>query len=169
MCRVVKNKPQGFTLFIVLIMMLVIAFIVIASMQSTNTEMRISSNDADRKFAFSKAEAALADGEHFIVNHTHADFDVSGGTPSCVNGLCKGNVAEQRGKPIWDQGILVPGGAEVECSNGSSKTDNSCYVVERLGSPLESKAIYRITARAWGQNANTVVTLESYVEYTNNR
>lgn len=109
MCRVVKNKPQGFTLFIVLIMMLVIAFIVIASMQSTNTEMRISSNDADRKFAFSKAEAALADGEHFIVNHTHADFDVSGGTPSCVNGLCKGNVAEQRGKPIWDQGIWFQG------------------------------------------------------------
>lgn len=168
MRRIIKNKPEGFTLFIVLIMMLVIAFIVIASMQSTNTEMRISSNDADRKFAFSKAEAALVSGETFISTHKHADFNQSGGTPTCNQGLCKGNVTEGR-EPVWKQNILVPGSSEAKCVNGASKTDNACYVVERLGPPLGGKAIYRVTARAWGQNSNTVVTLESYVEYKNNQ
>lgn len=169
MRRIIKDKPEGFTLFIVLIMMLVIAFIVIASMQSTNTEMRISSNDADRKFAFSKAEAALLSGENLISSHKHADFNESGGAPACLDGLCKGDVTEGRG-PVWEQkNILVPGSSEAKCVNGASKTDNACYVVERLGPPLGGKAIYRVTARAWGQNSNTVVTLESYVEYKKNQ
>lgn len=168
MCWAMK-KVQGFTLFIVLIMMLVIAFIVIASMQSSNTEMRISSNEADRKFAFSKAESALVLGEDLIANHKHTDFNQTGSVPSCSAGLCKGNVVEQIGRPIWQQDILAPGKPEAACVNGSSKTDNACYVVERLGKPLGGKAIYRVTARAWGKNSNTVVTLESYVEYRNNQ
>ena len=54
--------------------MLVIALIVVASMQSTNTEMRISSNDADRKYAFSLAEQALRNGEQRIVTEQNKAF-----------------------------------------------------------------------------------------------
>ena len=42
-------------------------------------------------------------------------------------------------------------------------------MVERLGDTHQdqnvSKSIFRVTARAWGANSNTVVTLQSYVEY----
>ena len=57
------SKPQGFALFVVLVMMIVIAFLVVAAVQSYNTEMRISSNDSDRKTAMQLAEAALRAGE----------------------------------------------------------------------------------------------------------
>ena len=41
-------------------------------------------------------------------------------------------------------------------------------MVERLGDITDQhyKNIFRVTARAWGANENTVVTLQSYVEYT---
>ena len=42
-----KSNQQGFALFIVLMMMVAIALLVVAAMQSYNTEQRISTNDAD--------------------------------------------------------------------------------------------------------------------------
>ncbi len=86
MCQPVL-KQKGYTLFIVLIMMLVIAIVVIASMQSTNTEMRISSNEADRKFALSLAEQALRSGESRILEVGNAEFDKQAASNSCSNGI----------------------------------------------------------------------------------
>ena len=63
-----KSNQQGFALFIVLMMMVAIALLVVAAMQSYNTEQRISTNDADRKLAFSLAESALREGENSILN-----------------------------------------------------------------------------------------------------
>ena len=60
--RAPRREQGGFALFIVLIMMIVIAFLVVAATQSYNTEMRIGSNDADRKMAMATAEAALRQG-----------------------------------------------------------------------------------------------------------
>ena len=53
------KKQQGFTLYMVLILMAVIAILVLAGSQLLNTEMRLSTNDADRKYAFGLAEDAL--------------------------------------------------------------------------------------------------------------
>ncbi|EEG22799.1 hypothetical protein EIKCOROL_02542 [Eikenella corrodens ATCC 23834] len=41
-------------------------------------------------------------------------------------------------------------------------------MVERLGEIADQnyKNVFRVTARAWGANNNTVVTLQSYVEYS---
>ena len=57
-----KNRYNqgGFSLFIVMVIMLVIALLVIATSQSSNTEMRMSTNEADRKYAVSLAEQGLA-------------------------------------------------------------------------------------------------------------
>ena len=44
-------KQRGFSLPVVMVMMLVLAVMVLAAAQSFNTESRISSNDADRKMA----------------------------------------------------------------------------------------------------------------------
>lgn len=157
------DTQRGYTLFIVLIMMLVIAFVVIANMQSNNAEMRISSNDADRKFAFANAESALASAEDRIVTVKHLGF--SGTGSACVDGICQGDPTA-RTTPVWDKqgGILRPG-AEAHCSSGASLEGNSCYVIEQMGRPIAGKAVYRVTSRSWGQNANTEVTLQAYVEY----
>ena len=55
----IYQKQRGFSLFLVLILMLVIALLVIVTSQSANTELRISSNEADRKYAMSLAENGL--------------------------------------------------------------------------------------------------------------
>ena len=163
---IVTQKQQGYTLFIVLIMMLVIALIVVASMQSTNTEMRISSNDADRKYAFSLAEQALRNGEQRIVTEQNKAF-----TASCTDGICGGKASDST--PVWKRSDSVVNLNEANkgrhcLKNQSSNTNNACYMVERLGEIADQnyKNVFRVTARAWGANNNTVVTLQSYVEYS---
>ena len=37
------------------------------------------------------------------------------------------------------------------------------FIIEYLGKNSEGKIIYRVTAKAWGKNANTQVVLQSYV------
>ena len=157
---IVTQKQQGYTLFIVLIMMLVIALIVVASMQSTNTEMRISSNDADRKYAFSLAEQALRNGEQRIVTEQNKAFTAVANSNSCTDG-------------IWKRSDSVVNLNEANkgrhcLKSQSSNTNNACYMVERLGEIADQnyKNVFRVTARAWGANNNTVVTLQSYVEYS---
>ena len=170
MCQPVL-KQKGYTLFIVLIMMLVIAIVVIASMQSTNTEMRISSNEADRKFALSLAEQALRSGESRILEVGNAEFDKQAASNSCSNGICGGKASETT--PVWkrsDASVdLNANGKGRYCISGNSNKNNACYMIERLGDTPQdghaSKSIFRVTARAWGANSNTVVTLQSYVEY----
>ena len=44
-----QDNVKGFSLPIVMIMMLVLAILVLAATQLFNTESRLSSNDADRK------------------------------------------------------------------------------------------------------------------------
>ena len=80
------NRQQGYALFIVLMMMVVIALLVVTATQSYNTEQRISTNDADHKFATTLAEAALRQGENHI-------YEIEDGkkpfTDNCAEGLCK--------------------------------------------------------------------------------
>ena len=168
---IVTQKQQGYTLFIVLIMMLVIALIVVASMQSTNTEMRISSNDADRKYAFSLAEQALRNGEQRIVTEQNKAFTAIANSNSCTDGICGGKASDST--PVWKRSDSVVNLNEANkgrhcLKSQSSNTNNACYMVERLGEIADQnyKNVFRVTARAWGANNNTVVTLQSYVEYS---
>ena len=167
---IITQKQQGYTLFIVLIMMLVIALIVVASMQSTNTEMRISSNDADRKYAFSLAEQALRNGEQRIVAEQNQAFAAVANSDSCTDGICGGKASSST--PVWKRSDTVnlnEANKGRHClKNQSSNTNNACYMVERLGEIADQnyKNVFRVTARAWGANNNTVVTLQSYVEYS---
>lgn len=122
-----RREQGGFALFIVLIMMIVIAFLVVAATQSYNTEMRIGSNDADRKIAMATAEAALRRGESDISTLQDPTF-----TSSCTGGLCAAAANEAPSpNPIGDtaQGtvtVTVEGDGRTtaawertSCTNGS--------------------------------------------------
>ena len=82
-----RNQQQGFSLFFVMILMLVIAFLVIVTSQSSVTEMRMSTNEADRKYALSLAETGLRDGEYFIKEVVDKQTETTF-TAGCTNGLC---------------------------------------------------------------------------------
>ena len=187
--RAPRREQGGFALFIVLIMMIVIAFLVVAATQSYNTEMRIGSNDADRKMAMATAEAALRQGEGDISTLKDPTF-----ASNCAGGLCAAAAsAAPSPNPIKDtpQGMItvtiagkdsaIAAWERTSCTNGSCLENSGRtfavpgaakaprYIIEFINhTAATNTSIYRVTARAWGKNANTVVTVQSYVQASDN-
>ncbi|ENW8121256.1 pilus assembly protein [Neisseria gonorrhoeae] len=184
-----SEGQRGFALFIVLMVMIVVAFLVVTAAQSYNTEQRISANESDRKLALSLAEAALREGEFQVLDLEYtADSKVTF-SENCENGLCTAvNVRTNDANEETFDNIVVKGKPTVEavkrsCPAKSSKNsidlciDNQGveykkgtgsvskmprYIIEYLG-VKNGQNVYRVTAKAWGKNANTVVVLQSYV------
>ncbi|MCS4533448.1 pilus assembly PilX family protein [Neisseria montereyensis] len=169
-----KSSQKGFSLFIVLMVMIVVAFFVVSVTQSYNTEQRISTNDADRKFASALAEAALRQGERRIAGFYGKIITFS---QNCQDGLCSsagdepkniGDIrieADTSGEVAWQrscgsQTCLELNGGEL---SNSGVRRNPRYIIEYISTQEDSSLIYRVTAKAWGKNANTTVTLQSYV------
>lgn len=165
-------KQQGFALFIVLMIMIVIALLVVAATQSYNTEQRISTNDADRKLATSLAEAALREGERAILTfeNTPPTF-----TANCLNGLCQAvGAVSPTGHNITVNGNSTTEAWQRQCGNtlcietngieySAGMAKNPRYIIEYLNADAGGQTFYRVTTKAWGKNENTVVMLQSYV------
>ncbi|PLA41300.1 pilus assembly protein PilX [Neisseria sicca] len=176
------SAQKGFALFIVLMIMIVIALLVVTATQSYNTEQRISTNDADHKFATTLAEAALREGENHI-------YEIEDGkkpfTDDCAEGLCKAANVTAGTYTIASGTITVSGSSKDEAwiregnkketkyidingikypgVNSGAKKD-ARYIIEYLSTnSTDNRTIYRVTAKAWGENENTVVILQSYV------
>ena len=169
------NQQRGYALFIVLMMMVVIALLVVTATQSYNTEQRISTNDADRKLATTLAEAVLREGENQI-------FDIEGKktnfTKECKDGFCatpnvksdSEAIEETATEDAWkrkcdkNQNLCIDtNGKEYSLGKNSGIAKNPRYIIEYLGKTTEGRITYRVTAKAWGKNANTQVVLQSYV------
>ncbi|HFB2839341.1 TPA: PilX N-terminal domain-containing pilus assembly protein [Neisseria gonorrhoeae] len=189
-----SDGQRGSALFIVLMVMIVVAFLVVTAAQSYNTEQRISANESDRKLALSLAEAALREGEFQVLDLEYAADSKVTFSENCENGLCTAvNVrTNNNGSEEAFGNIVVKGNPAVEavkrsCPANSAKnsTKNSTglcidnkgmeykkgtgsvskmprYIIEYLG-VKNGQNVYRVTAKAWGKNANTVVVLQSYV------
>ncbi|EMU3962972.1 pilus assembly protein [Neisseria gonorrhoeae] len=184
-----SEGQRGFALFIVLMVMIVVAFLVVTAAQSYNTEQRISANESDRKLALSLAEAALREGEFQVLDLEYtADSKVTF-SENCENGLCTAvNVRTNDANEETFDNIVVQGKPTVEavkrpCPAKSGKNSTGLcidnqgveykkgtgnvskmprYIIEYLG-VKNGQNVYRVTAKAWGKNANTVVVLQSYV------
>ncbi|ENW6100943.1 pilus assembly protein [Neisseria gonorrhoeae] len=184
-----SDGQRGSALFIVLMVMIVVAFLVVTAAQSYNTEQRISANESDRKLALSLAEAALREGEFQVLDLEYtADSKVTF-SENCEKGLCTAvNVRTNNANEESFGNIVVQGTPTVEAvkrscpvKSGKNSTglciDNQGveykkgtasvskmprYIIEYLG-VKNGQNVYRVTAKAWGKNANTVVVLQSYV------
>ena len=207
MRKPLMNKQQGFTLYMVLILIAVIAILVLAGSQLLNTEMRLSTNDADRKYAFGLAEDALRGGEQYTYEEVHKDvllkpvivsalassniqgfFDSSivdqtnasaMFTESCKHGLCAPSIesatnanTSYSSKPAWERENIFDSdetSIKYNLASTAEVSKNPRYIIEYLG-PAESieTTLYRVTARAWGRNQNTQVTLQSVIRVKNN-
>lgn len=180
-----SDGQRGSALFIVLMVMIVVAFLVVTAAQSYNTEQRISANESDRKLALSLAEAALREGEFQVLDLEYtADSKVTF-SENCEKGLCTAvnvrtnNVNEESFGNIVVQGTPTVEAVKRSCLANSASLciDNKGmeykkgtagvskmprYIIEYLG-VKNGQNVYRVTAKAWGKNANTVVVLQSYV------
>lgn len=188
------HKQQGFSLFMVMIIMVVIALLVVVTNQMTSTETRLGANEADRKFALSAAEGGLRHGEKMLSEWLKdVKAAKTSGIPfertfkaDCKNGLCAPSEKvtwinkdkspfkiedADNGKdstPAWERNNTLTGN---NSNSIQGETANVRYVIEYLGEKKASgssdtKDYFRVTSRAKGENANTVVTLQSYVEMT---
>ncbi|HGM2548857.1 TPA: PilX N-terminal domain-containing pilus assembly protein [Neisseria gonorrhoeae] len=185
-----SDGQRGSALFIVLMVMIVVAFLVVTAAQSYNTEQRISANESDRKLALSLAEAALREGEFQVLDLEYAADSKVTFSENCEKGLCTavnvrtndngneeafGNIVVQ-GKPTVEVvkrscpaksgknsiGLCIDNQG-VEYKKGTGNVSKmSRYIIEYLG-VKNGQNVYRVTAKAWGKNANTVVVLQSYV------
>lgn len=181
-----SDGQRGSALFIVLMVMIVVAFLVVTAAQSYNTEQRISANESDRKLALSLAEAALREGEFRVLDLEYtADSKVTF-SGNCEKGLCTSvNVrTNNNGNEEAFGNIVVQGTSTVEAVKRSCPANSASlcidnkgmeykkgaagvskmprYIIEYLG-VKNGQNVYRVTAKAWGKNANTVVVLQSYV------
>mgnify|MGYP001015904821 FL=1 len=194
-----KNVQKGFSLFFVMILMLVIAFIVIMTSQSSLTEMRSSTNEADRKFALSLAENGLREGEFAIKAAFDAKPTATTFTADCKNGWClpakdsysstqsnepfKFDATAAPDIPAWERcaantsqqasscvgKTVLDAGCDASARCKKSNNGKTYYIVEYLGSRMDNVKAqqidnFRVTSRARGNNDDTVVTLQSYVE-----
>lgn len=185
-----SDGQRGSALFIVLMVMIVVAFLVVTAAQSYNTEQRISANESDRKLALSLAEAALREGEFQVLDLEYAADSKVTFSENCEKGLCTavnvrtnnngseeafGNIVVQ-GKPAVEAvkrscpaksgknstGLCIDNQG-VEYKKGTGNVNKMPrYIIEYLG-VKNGQNVYRVTAKAWGKNANTVVVLQSYV------
>lgn len=181
-----SDGQRGFALFIVLMVMIVVAFLVVTAAQSYNTEQRISANESDRKLALSLAEAALREGELQVLDLEYDTDSKVTFSENCAKGLCTAvNVrTNNTGNEEAFDNIVVQGNPTVEAVKRSCPANSTdlCidnkgtqykkgtrsvskmprYIIEYLG-VKNGENVYRVTAKAWGKNANTVVVLQSYV------
>lgn len=180
-----SDGQRGFALFIVLMVMIVVAFLVVTAAQSYNTEQRISANESDRKLALSLAEAALREGELQVLDLEYDTDSKVTFSENCGKGLCTAvNVRTNNDNEEAFDNIVVQGKPTVEAVKRSctAKSTGLCidkkgieykkgkqsvskpprYIIEYLG-VKNGENVYRVTAKAWGKNANTVVVLQSYV------
>ncbi|HFC3490549.1 TPA: PilX N-terminal domain-containing pilus assembly protein [Neisseria gonorrhoeae] len=181
-----SDGQRGFALFIVLMVMIVVAFLVVTAAQSYNTEQRISANESDRKLALSLAEAALREGEFQVLDLEYAADSKVTFSENCEKGLCTAvNVrTNDNGNEEAFGNIVVKGKPTVEAVKRSCPANSASlcidnqgmeykkgtagvskmprYIIEYLG-VKNGQNVYRVTAKAWGKNANTVVVLQSYV------
>lgn len=173
---------RGFSLITILVMMVVLMSLALAGMNSGIVQERMAGNARDRNIALQAAEAALRDAEADIeANLTAASAFVS----ACTGGLClppSMTSTSPTSQPLW-QTIDWSASAGKSRAYGSATGATALpglsaaprYIVEllpvmppqagqsaNLGSAEEVSAqAFRVTARATGLRASTVVILQS--------
>ena len=176
------GREAGFSLLTILMMMVVLVSLAMAGMNSSLVQERMAGNARDRNLALQAAEAALRDAEADVeANLTAASAFVS----NCTGGLClppsmtSNNPTSQ---PLWK---TVDWGASAGKSRAYGGVTGATalpgvsapprYIVEllpvlppdsgqsaSLGNSTEDAAqAFRISVRATGLRASTVVILQS--------
>jgi type IV pilus assembly protein PilX len=163
------RRQRGAVLVIGLLLLVILTVLSTSAMQSTALQERMAGNNRDRNLAFQAAEAALRDAEQYIRSDVapFAPFQPNSFTTSGANGLydSKANpgsfslyndLADSTKTLLFGTGMSEAALPEVAAQPR--------YLIELLAttcSGSEQNALFRVTARAQGANANTLVTLQS--------
>lgn len=187
--RIAPRRPRrGFSLLMILLMTAVLSLLALGAMNSSILQERMAGNARDRQVALQAAEAALRDAEADIEANPNA---AAGFAENCAGGLCiapSDTASGAQSAPRW-QSIdwntqtraygSQTGAAALLGPNNQALAAQPRYFIERLptlppavgssactgggcpGHVSDKARAFRITVRASGVRAATVVMLQS--------
>jgi type IV pilus assembly protein PilX len=141
-----RAAQRGVTLIITLVMLVVVTLIVVSSLRSTTLNERMAGNSRDRQRAFQAAEAAVRSCLSQLDANTYSGVKL---TP----------VASAASAPQWEVDTNWTGtnSTAVTVDAAAGLNANPRCLVETLG----AFGSYRVTGRAVGGSADTVVMLQA--------
>lgn len=176
------TRQKGASLIVGLIFLVILTMLGVTALQIAGVEERMTGNARDRSVAFQAAEAALRDAERDIkcvkIDGTPATTlrtigcisGMTGADASCTDGLCcniSSLVCVEPATPLYlNSSLSFSGTPSIKYGTYTAASDLSGIDTTRqpryLIEPFvkNSMNFYRITARGYGINANTVVTLQ---------
>jgi type IV pilus assembly protein PilX len=189
MMKPLLKHQRGFSLLVILLMMVAVSLLALGAMSSSVVQERMVGNARDHQVALQAAEAALRDAELDLENN----IDVASGfAVGCSNGLCispsNTNIANAPSStPLWQTVNWanaraygsVTGASALLGPDNTPLSAQPHYFIENLpalpppvgesagvgggysSSPVSLARAYRITVRASGIRASTVVMLQS--------
>jgi type IV pilus assembly protein PilX len=148
------RQQRGAVLIITLVMLVLVTIVVISSVRSTTMEERMAGNARDRDKALQAAEAVVLKCLALVKTTNASGFTTAGGTILSPAGV----VAD----PVWEvdanwASTSPNSHAEALASSYGLAEDPRC-MVEGLGTGTGS---YRVTGRAVGASADSVVILQA--------
>jgi type IV pilus assembly protein PilX len=163
-----SNRQSGVALIIGLVMLLLLTIIMLSAVQVSSLEEKMAGNLRNYNIAFQSAESALREAEEFIDSGEGVfnPIKLSNGpfqntiTPICVAGICGTS------SPLQSADINSTVGKQTASTGISDLYAEPQYIVEliRVDPSVDSSRIYatfRITTRAWGEDPNSFVQLQS--------
>lgn len=175
------GKQSGAVLFVGLIFLVMLTMLGVTALQVGTVEERMAGNSRDRNLAFQAAESALRDAERDIqcikADGTAATTlrpfgcisGMTGADANCTNGLCcnlSGLICLEPATPVYQNaGLHLDASPSVAYGayTGAPALDSRLSQAPRyLIEPFKKNKVnyYRITARGYGINQYTQVTLE---------
>jgi type IV pilus assembly protein PilX len=161
------RRQRGAALLTGLIFMVILTLLGITAARMAGLEERMSGNMRDRSLAMQAAEMALRDAEQDILTSGRIS-GITNFVAACTNGLCYNGAAGYT-PSVWLTANYLTAAPSVEygaftgAGNIGGVSADPRYLVEGIRKTPpggEESFYYRITVRAQGANANTVVWLQ---------
>jgi type IV pilus assembly protein PilX len=140
-----RFRQQGATLIVLLVMLVVVTLLTLSSLRSTTQEERMAGNFRDRDKAFQAAEAVV---QTCLARLKAGTFAGTVLTPVMAT-------AASAAAANWDNAWTNANSTSVAITAAALASDPRC-MVESLG-----PGNFRVTGRAVGANADTVVMLQA--------
>jgi len=158
-----SGAQRGAILIVSLIILLLMTLIGTTGMQTASLEEKMAGNMRDRNLAFQAAESALSAGETWLNSNTFT-CNVALGRFRPQDKDC--NTATAETTQVWDNINWNNTDSVAYTGVLSNLNANPRYIIEDIGclpAPATCPGLhnYRITARATGGSADTVVILQS--------
>ena len=167
-----RHTQQGVVLAIALIMLVLITLLAVSAMRTTIMEERMASNSRNDNIAFQLAETTLRQAEENLKNAPKvlSIFDATSTPPAVGLGTCE---IVLNSEDFTDQNRWDAIACDYVGSADEGVTRTAHYFVEFVraeipvvpGTTPLRNCYYRVTARGYGPDANSAVTLQSTYKF----